>query len=206
MLSADEIEVALAPGYELRGLEVKGPGARADMPFFAKVARAMLSLANLRDGGHVVIGIDDSNVAALQPGLQPDQLSSWFEYDDLARKLAEYADPPLRFDIGARTLSSGATVAVIQVHEFADVPVLCKRDFPGALRAGACYVRTRKVPETAEVPNSIEMRDLLDLATEKALRSYVERAERAGVRLTTGTGKPEVEPSVAFREQRKDTW
>ncbi|HEX9994990.1 MAG TPA: RNA-binding domain-containing protein [Acidimicrobiales bacterium] len=203
MLAADEIEAALSPGYELRGLEVKGPGIRSDLPFFAKVARAMLSMANLRDGGHVIVGIDDTNVAALGPGLQRDHLASWLEYDDVARKLAEYADPPLRFDIADRTLSSGAIVAAIQVHEFADVPVLCKKDFPGVLRAGACYVRTRKVPETAEVPSATEMRDLLDLATEKALRAFVERAERAGVRLTT---TPEPDASAPFREQRKDTW
>src|SRR5216683_1288834 len=124
MLSVEEIEASLFLGYELRGLEVKGPGLRTDSHLFAKVTRAALSMANLRDGGHVLIGIDDTNTAAMLPGLNSAELTSWLSYDDVSRKLAEYADPPLRFDLDARTLSSGATVALVQIHEFADIPVL----------------------------------------------------------------------------------
>jgi len=163
-------------------------------------------MANLRDGGHVVIGIDDANVAAMLPGLQPGELTSWLAYDDVSRKLAEYADPPLRFDLDSRTLSSGASVAVVQVHEFADLPVLCAKDYPKTLRAGACYVRTRRLPETAEIPSSTEMRELLDLAAEKALRAYVERAERAGVALTTQEPAPPEQAGHLFRAQRQGAW
>lgn len=205
LLTAEQIEAALSLGYELRRLEVKGPGRRTDMPLFAKVTRAALSIANLRDGGHVLVGIDDENVAAMTPGLKPDELTSWLEYDHISRKFAEYADPPLRFDVDSRVLSTGATVAVLQVYEFSDMPVLCRKDYPGTLRAGACYVRTRRLPETAEVPNATEMRDLLDLATEKALRAYVARAERAEVRLTTEERQAE-RAQDQFWEQRKGAW
>jgi hypothetical protein len=50
-------------------LELKGPGARTDKHLFAKVARAALGLGNLRDGGHLIIGIDDEDPKTLLPGL-----------------------------------------------------------------------------------------------------------------------------------------
>jgi hypothetical protein len=207
VLSQDEIEAALNSGYELRGFELKGPGSRGDIHLFAKVTRAALGIGNLRDGGHVIIGIDDGDPAAMRPGLQGDDLRSWLAFDDIARKLAEYADPPLRFDVVGIDLTSGVTIAVIQVFEFSDIPHLCGKDFPGVLRKGALYVRPRKVPETSEVASSIEMRELLDLATEKALRAYVETGERAGVTLSTTIRAPEA-PSddERYEDERREAW
>jgi predicted HTH transcriptional regulator len=137
MLTTGEIEELLRLGHESRGFELKGPGPRTDSQLFAKTARAALSLGNLRDGGHVVIGIDDKDPAAMAPGLGAEDLVSWLSYDDVARKLATYADPPLRFDIAAVTLGSDATVAVLQVFEFDDVPHFCAKAYEGALREGA---------------------------------------------------------------------
>lgn len=207
MLTVEEIEELLQGGYELRGFELKGPGSRADSHFFAKVARAALGLGNLRDGGHVVLGIDDADPAAMAPGLTPDDLATWLAYDDVARKLATYADPPLRFDVCERVLSSGARVAVVQVFEFADIPHLCAKDHPAGLREGALYVRPRKVPETSQVGSSVEMREIIDLATEKALRAFVERAQRAGLQLSAeGRREQSAINEDRYEDERRRGW
>jgi len=164
-------------------------------------------MGNLRDGGEIVIGIEDGNPAALLPGLAPDDLKLWLDFDNVSRKLAVYADPPLRFDIEAMDLSSSAVVAVLHVYEFADLPHLCGKEYEAVLRKGALYVRTRTVPETTEVASSVEMRELLDLATEKALRNFVGIAERAGVRLTTvPPGKPTPSDEERYEDQRGRAW
>lgn len=208
LLTAPEIAEALRSGYELRGLEVKGPGARTDNHLFVKVTRAALSMGNLRDGGHIVIGINDSDLGAMLPGLQTAELSSWLAYEDVARKMAEYADPPLAFAARPVTLPSGATVAVIQVFPFSDIPHLCAKSYETVLRKGALYVRPRKVPETSEVASSIEMRDVLTLATDKALRAYVETAERSGLTLATRASQQQATPSddQRYAAQRRQAW
>ncbi len=207
MLDASELEAMLASGYEQRAFELKGAGLRTDKQFFAKVTRAALSMGNLRDGGFVVIGIDDKNPASLGPGLSDEQFASWSEYDHVARGLADYADPPLHFEMASYNLSSGARVALLKVSEFSDMPHLCAKAYEPDLRKGALYVRTRKLPETAEVASSVEMRDVLDLATEKALRSYVETAQRAGVRFEAEPVVDEAEVSArAFEAQRRVAW
>ena len=207
MLTKEELEAALSAGYELRGLEAKGPGSRTDSHLFAKVARAALSLGNIRDGGHVVIGLADDALAEMEPGLTDEQLDSWLAYDDVARKLAEYADPPLRFDVSGLDLSNSCRVALIQVMEFSDIPHICGKGYDTVLRRGAVYVRPRKVPETSEVADSVEMRELLELATEKALRRFVETAARAGLTVLPGdaTERP---PSAAerYEHERREAW
>ncbi|HEX3517560.1 MAG TPA: hypothetical protein VHT29_00840 [Solirubrobacteraceae bacterium] len=204
MLSTDEIQQALGAGYEGRGFELKGRGRSDDKHFLAKVARGGLSMGNLRDGGHLVIGIDDKRPQDMLPGLDGAELASWAAYDDVSARLAAYCDPPLRFDLAQKELSSGIQIVVLQVHEFVDIPHLCARDYPDVLRAGALYVRSRKKPETAEVATSVEMREVLDLAAEKRLRAYVEAAQRAGVRLTTDTTAGS--DREQFKAQQPEAW
>jgi hypothetical protein len=205
MLSAKEIETALDTGHELRALEVKGPLPATDPRFFAKVTRAALSMGNLRDGGHVVIGIADDDLGAMLPGLSPDDLATWVAFDDVSQRMAEYTDPPLRLHIEEFSLSTGAVVAVIEVGEFVDTPHLCASDYSGVLRRGAVYVRSLKMPQTAEIASSAEMRALLDLATQKALRSYVETAERAGVHLQGSAGTA-LSDDELFKRERERGW
>lgn len=210
MLSDAEIDAALAAGYEFRYLELKGPGPATDSHLFAKVAKAALGLGNLRDGGQVVIGIDDKDPAARAPGLSPEQLATWRNYDHVSSRLANYADPPLRFDLRVATLSSDAAVIVINVYEFADVPHLCAKSYDKpteagpserVLRKGALYVRPRKGIETSEVSTAVDMRDIIELATDKALRGFVGRAERAGLELRTAR-----DAGDRFEAERAEGW
>jgi predicted HTH transcriptional regulator len=206
VLTAEEIEQVLALGHEIRGFELKGPGLSTDKHLFAKVARAALSLGNLRDGGHVIIGIDDTRQGAMQPGLSTEELESWIAFDDVARRLNNYADPSLNFERASAELSNSVMVAVLQVFEFSDLPHICAKDYPGILRNGAVYVRPRKLPETSEVPSSVEMRELLDLATEKALRAFMRTAERAGVTLDGGAMRSSEFSDRQYDAQRAGAW
>jgi predicted HTH transcriptional regulator len=205
--TASEIEAALATGHELRGIEVKSSGPSTSKQLFAKVTRAAISMGNIRDGGVVIVGLDDNDLAAMLPGLNENDLATWMAFDDISQRMAEYADPPLKLHVEKLELSSGAVVAVIEVAEFADLPHVCAREYADILRRGALYVRTRRMPQTAEIGSAAEMRELLDLATQKALRAYVETAQRAGVHLGTQAQR-ESEPSddERFEEERRRGW
>lgn len=185
MVDAAEIEQLLNAGYEVRGFEVKGPGLRrGNKPLVAKVARAVMAMGNLRDGGLVCLGIDDDKQADMLPGLSPEELAEWTDFDDVTDALALYVDPPVRFDLHLLTLSNGVDVVLLEVHEFEEVPHVCKRDFPDVLRPGDVYVRPRGKPESRSVRSASEMREVLDLATDKALREFIRRVGAAGITLS----------------------
>ncbi len=172
----------LALDHELQGVEFKGPGQRSDKQLFAKVVRAVLGMTNRRDGGLVIIGVDDNGGVLTQVGLNAADLSTW-KYDDVADSFAAYADPSVSFELEIRE-HDGKNYVVLQVQEFEEIPVLCKKDYPQVLRAGACYVSSRRKPETTEIPSQADMRDLLDLATEKRLRRFVAQIRAAGLDLS----------------------
>jgi predicted HTH transcriptional regulator len=174
----------IALKHELPGVECKPPGPRigVNKKLQAWVIRAMLGMANRRGGGLVIIGVEDSLTSLKPVGLNTADLASWERYDDLASSVAEYADPSINFEVEILEYS-GNKYVLVSVKEFEDIPVLCKKDYPAILRKGACYVRSRRKPETIEVPSQEDMRDLLDLGTEKRLRKFVAQAKSAGMEI-----------------------
>ena len=174
-----ELEAILAQGHETHGVEFKGPGKRTNSAFRATVIRAMLGMANHRDGGHVILGIDSESLEPV--GLDDDQEASWLNYDALASAVNEYASPSLSFELQRMTFR-GNKIVIIRVEEFEEIPIVCKNDFhgpgkkPPVLRRGACYVRARHKPETSEIPAEQEMRELLELAIDKGVMKFLARA------------------------------
>jgi len=176
-MTDEEFAEIIALDYELPGIEFKGPALASDKHLFASVAKAVLGMANRRDGGHVIIGVKCSPSVVERIGLTEPQLRTW-NYDDVASKLAEYAEPSISFDLEVKE-RNGNNYVVLEIKEFDQVPILCKKDYPEVLRKGACYVRSRRKPETTEIPTQEDMRDLIDLAIVKGLRKYVTLAYKA---------------------------
>lgn len=164
-----EFAELLGVGHETRGVEYKGPGLRTDRHFLALVARAALGMANRREGGKVILGVDDNRGVLNPVGLSDEQLATWRRYDTVAASLLEYADPSLGFDLETLTAEERRYV-ILSVHEFEEIPVLCARSYPSVLRRGACYVRTRGKPETSEVPSQEDMRALIEWRPTKESR------------------------------------
>lgn len=183
MLTNEEIAAQLDLGHELRSVEYKAAGSRSDRLFLAKVARAALALSNQRGGGHVIIGLAEEQSEDQYTGLSDDQLREWLEYDDVVAQVNAYADPPLQLRLAQRELPNGRPVIVLEVEEFDEVPVLCKKDHQGVLQANQLYTRSLAKPESTPTHTQNEVREVLTLGVEKQLRRFVETTRRAGIDL-----------------------
>jgi len=183
MTEAEFAEI-LARGRELRNVEHKGPGLRTDRRYLARVARAALGMANLRDGGLVTIGVADDNGIPVAVGLTAEQRESWSRYEVTAASLGPFAQPSLSFDLELLSYR-GVDISLLRVREFDDIPLLCAEEVHDEndrviVRRGAMYVRSQRRLETAEVPTQDEMREVLALAIEKGVRRFVELGNRVG--------------------------
>lgn len=147
-------------------------------------------MANRRDGGTVIVGVKEAGSALVLSGLTTGDARSW-KHDSLADSVAEYAEPRVVFD--SYTVEVAAhTLLAIEVEEFTDAPVICKRTLQVGkniiLRDGAVYVRSNRKPESREVENYDEMRELLDIATDKGVRRFVSRARAGGLDVAAPSG------------------
>lgn len=185
VLSNEEIAALLEGGYEIRSVEFKGPGSINDPEFVAKVARAALALANQRDGGSIIIGVDEADET--RSGLTAEQHLEWLDYDTVSDKLNKFADPPLRFDRADRQLPNGKDLVVLQVAEFDDIPVLAARDFPRHIQRGQLYTRSFRKPESSATHTQNELRAVLELATQKQVAKFMSLAAAANL---TAAGVP----------------
>ena len=200
-MTDEEFAEILALGHETRGIEFKGPGPLSDRQLAARVVRAVLGMANRRDGGRVVIGVEDTGGVLNPVGLSNEDLATW-KYDDVADRVNNFADPSVIFELEVRE-NYGNQYIILHVEEFSDIPVLCKRDYPGVLRDGACYVRPRRKPETSEIPTQADMRDLLELAIDKGVVQFLDRAGRVGL-IVPPTATPSATDQERFDQQLGD--
>lgn len=183
MLNDEQLAAIIEVGYEQRGVEFKSAGDRTDRGFLANVARAALALANQRDGGHVIIGLSEDGVDAPASGLTDEQLEQWLSFDDVSDQINAYADPPVRIQLGHGRLPNGRAVAIVEVAEFSEIPVLSKKDYPQRIVAKQLYTRSLAKPASSAALTQNELREVITLATEKQLARFLETAQRAGIPL-----------------------
>lgn len=180
-MTPEELRELISVGYERRGVEFKGPGSLSDKAYGVKVVRAVLGMSNRRDGGVVILGVDENDGTLVPAGMTNEELRAW-TFDLASDFFSPYADPNVSFDL-EHVEDDAKSFVVLRVHEFEDVPVLCAKAYEPTLRQGACYVRTRRKPETSEIPTQTEMRELIDLAVEKRLGEMLGTLRRAGLGL-----------------------
>jgi hypothetical protein len=204
VVTLSDVEQLLALGHETRSFEVKGPGDRGDKGYCAKIARAAMAMGNLRDGGLVCLGIGETQMVSALPGLSPQQVLDWSDFDYVSDALARYCDPPVSFELIPFTLSSGASVVVLDVAEFEIAPYVCRRSYPQELQDGMTYVRPRGKPESVPVPSHGDMRELLDLAITRGVREFIRRAGSAGISLP-GTAALQTD-KTAFADEAAQAW
>lgn len=168
---------------EQSGVEFKCAGSMDDKPFVATVVRAILGMSNRSGGGLVIVGIGDDHINIWPTGIPADQLQTW-RFDRLADIVAVYADPTARFEMQVLDYDSKRFV-ILEVAEFDDVPVLCRRSYGDTLHEGTLYVRSRRKPETVSVRSVQDLRDVIELALKNHLARYLRLSSAAGITLAS---------------------
>jgi predicted HTH transcriptional regulator len=179
-VDTEDIEALLTGAEETDVLEFKG-AVSWNRNLFVK---DILAMANVIDGGRIVVGVEDGTFRRL--GLTPEQVAT-YRIDEMRDGLAPFADPRVVFRLHSVADAAGLIFVVIEVSPFEDVPVICRRD--GAdVRAGVIYFRSRtRRPESAAVANSSDMRDLVERSATQSAR----RLRRLGF-------VPEVQPGPDY--------
>lgn len=147
--------------------------APADKQAWAKVAKHVIGLSNRRDGGFLLIGVEDGTLRPI--GLTSQQVATW-DAAKVNAALAPYAMPGPVVQVIRGALPDGKVLVAVRVVPFEEQPLVCIKSVPGErgkapiLRRGALYIRTEGT-ETREISTEAEMRELLG-------RAYVKKADR----------------------------
>ncbi len=181
--------IELIKSGERRNVELKQSMSWNDSNTKAKITKSILAMSNIRDGGIIIIGAKKNDNDTYEPvGLHPDHKDT-YNSDHVADFVSNYADPYVKFAIEPIECENKNFI-IIHVEEFEEVPVICKKDWTGFdLRHGGVYVRSRRKPESIEVRDESEMREIIEMAVEKSIRRFYQRLTSAGVSPTV-TAQP----------------
>ena len=128
-------------GREERNLEYKRSISWQDAAAKAKIAKSAMAMANIPDGGVIVIGVEKIGETYDAVGMEQGHIES-FKQDDVVEYINEkYADPYIELKVTPVTKDDKCFV-IIQVHEFSQLPIICKNNGLENLRRGAFFIRS----------------------------------------------------------------
>ena len=181
--ASEDQELLITRKKEERNLEYKGDLSFKKKYTRALLMRAMIAMANLRNGGQVIFGIKDRSFKPI--GVSP-KVGLSLSHDDISSTIQDYVDPFIDFAVDHVEYDGGKYV-IVSVKEFLDTPVICKKNYPCkwrdrdiGLRQGDIYIRPRGRRESRSIRTYSEMRDLLETALEKELIKQRRRSALLG--------------------------
>jgi len=195
MLDEALLDYLIFHGREERNLEYKQSMSWVEIATKVKVAKSAMAMANISDGGYIVIGERKIGEVYEPEGMQEDHANS-FKQDDVMEWVNKYADPYVELILQCDQ-RDGKRFVVIQIQEFDELPVVCKKDGEH-LKRGDVFTRSRRKYETARVGSQTEIREILDLAVDKEIR----RLRSRGLITSGEVVSPTEADKQAFERQR----
>lgn len=192
VISVEEFESKLEGGAETPSLEIK---AACDWNVDS-LAKDILAMSNVRDGGYIIVGVADGSFA--RQGISATQKET-YNLDTMRDQMAPFADPHVTFTVEFPRDSSNREYAVIRVYPFEELPVICIKESRDTKR-GVIYYRNSDVRvQSAAVSNSYDMRDIIANAAVKMVHSFAKQG-------LTIQSQPSIEDQAreAFKVERED--
>ena len=185
-------------GREERNLEYKQSISWQESATKAKIAKSAMAMANLPDGGAIVVGVKKIGEIYDPVGMEQSHIGS-FKQDEVMEYVNDkFADPYIELSVTSVSRDNSHFL-VIQVHEFGQLPVICKNNGLENLKRGALYTRSRTKHETIQVRSQTEMREILELAVDKEIR----RLRSRGLLVFPGAAPSSEADRQKFRQQRE---
>ena len=151
-----------------------------------RIVKTALAMGNLRDGGVIIVGASERGSSWDLTGISPEHLET-YDVDTIIDTINKYCSPYVELDIVLVKYQNKQDFLAIQIREFIDTPLLCKKEGPDGLLEGAVYIRPPGVARSTRVMNASQMHDLLELAAEKRARRILEVSRRVGLVISETT-------------------
>ena len=141
-----------------------------------KLVRTALAMANLEDGGLIIVGVSERESPRRVSGVSPEQLNT-FDADQIKQAIDAVASSPLRLDT-AEHEHKGTKLVVIRVFPFDSLPIVCQRDGTGYNRGQVLFRPSIGNPRTEVISNERDMLDLIERAAFKKMSQLNRLRER----------------------------
>ena len=187
-LEEDPFLIALRDGVETRVTEFK-----ESQPFEVlkwKLVKACMAMANLRDGGRIIVGCDERDGVPVPSGMTEEDQRSYTQ-DALIELVNKYARPPVSLTL-RRVEFDGLLFVGIEVAPFERTPVMCikhnlnEKPPPTKkqeLREAEIYARSNARVSSTKVVTPELLEEILTIAAQKRAAEIIATAQQIGLRM-----------------------
>jgi schlafen family protein len=135
-----------------------------------KMAKDIIAMSNLKDGGNIVIGVREDGLDFFAEGVSEHNINS-YKVDIMRDQMLKFSDPAVDIKVSFPSDSRGVKFVVIKVFSFREIPVISKTEIAGELKAHTLYYRNsnRRI-ESAPVSNANDLRDIIEQAAVKLMQ------------------------------------
>lgn len=164
-MTTAELESKLSGQAETQNIEFKA-AYKWDVNFLAK---DILALSNVRDGGYIIIGVEDKTFQRI--GVD-EEVKKSYNRDIMLDQMSKFAIPSVDFYVLYPKDKDGLTYVIIHVLEFKEMPVVCRKGTPqsGTQSYLIYYRNSNRRPESAPVSNHRDLEDIIERATVKKMK------------------------------------
>jgi hypothetical protein len=141
-----------------------------------KIVRTALAMANLEDGGIIVIGVSERDQTRTITGVSDENLAT-YEGDTIKQAIDGIASSPVRLEVAIH-LHDDKHLVAIRVLPFDDLPIVCKRDGDGIKEGQLFYRPSTGGVRTAVLSNERDMLDLIQRAAFKQMAKLNKLSKR----------------------------
>lgn len=127
-----------------------------------EIVKDILAMANTKDGGKIIFGVRDSDFETV--GLDQSSFNS-FDPTKVNDFLKNYTDPRFTVSVTKQVVEQ-KNIVVIEIPEYKEIPIICKKQYPQILKKGEIYIRTGE-PCSKTIQTSEDMRNFLGRAITK---------------------------------------
>ena len=165
-----------------------------------KLMKSCMAMANLRDGGLIVLGVSERNGRPEATGIQPLHEAT-YNQDDLIALVNRHAKPPVSLRLRFVAHNDIRFIG-LEVEAASPGPIICFRDTPpeagdARMYEGNIPVRSLDRIATTRLVNAELMAELVEIAAEKRAAQIIATAQRIGLRMPDAAADQ-------FRRERED--
>jgi len=145
-----------------------------------KITKSIISMSNLRDGGWIIFGKKEKADKSYENVGVSQSTYEGYINDDVKAYVYSHAQPPIELELFKEEVE-GKKYVGLRIHGLGETPHICFKQEGKTLLKGKIYGRSQRIPESAEIQNYIEMKEIIDVCVDNALTSYLQRMNRAGI-------------------------
>jgi hypothetical protein len=179
MITDDEIRFIFSDlTTERRNVEFKQSMNWNDNQTKFTITKSVLAFSNTRDGGYLVIGVEQNNSRFNAIGMIERDFNSFNNFDDIQSFINGKAEPPVNFERREYITPDEKRFFIIKIHEFDRFPIVCTQGGGNhTINKGVIYVRTMVMPQSAPIDNQTNLIEITNMIIDKHSREFYARIE-----------------------------